>query len=767
MAEEFDFFSNILKYIDGFFYRCRNDEFWTMTYISSGFDQITGYKKENIIGNTLFSYEDLIFPDDRQYVRNVVEKHLEDRTIFKLRYRLLKKNGSAIWVEENGSGLFSETGELLFIEGVVSNIHELKISEMERDNAVASQSLLFENSMSGIAFCKILLDDNFDIADFIIYQANNEFRALFQENKPVKGESFTSIIPELLEKPFFKQFCSVVENNDRIKFETYLYSIRKWIEITSYRLIEEKIAILFKDISNERNKDRMIHESEERFRGIFENAPLGMFLSTIEGRFIKVNKALSEMLGYLSPQEVVNSVKSISEDLYLNPLDRTKILTEQLNTSTMSHYVNEYKKADGSVFSANLYLKKIMDKDSKIYLLGIVEDITTKLKIKEEKEKLESQVIQAQKMEGVGRLAGGLAHDLNNLLVPILGFSELLIDDCNETQKDALNEIRSAAFSSRELVKRLLVFSRSHQILKSEIDFVSLIKNFEKLIRGSIRENIELDISTEIEEGWISADKTQLEQVVLNLTVNSQDAIKGHGKISIKTYTEVISEDNPLYSVLNKGTYLCCDFTDNGSGIPPDILKNIFVPFFTTKSPDSGTGLGLSTVYGIIHQHHGHITVESEIDTGTTFKVMLPVIDKPSVDEKSSPSSKELFLAHGETILIVEDDQNVLNLTRNILKRFKYNVLTATHKEEAMEKLIHNEVNLMVTDIVMPGIHGPELYRYAKELNIDLKVLYMSGYDENYIQKSFPEINDDNFINKPFSINDFGEKVNRILKNQD
>ncbi len=380
-----------------------------------------------------------------------------------------------------------------------------------------------------------------------------------------------------------------------------------------------------------------------------------------------------------------------------------------------------------------------------------------------EKIKLEQQLLQAQKLETIGRLVAGIAHDFNNILSVILGYSDLLLTILPEDNpiRKKIERIHEAGDKAAALTRQLLAFSRKQILEKKIISVNNLIKNFVKVWGKMVGENITIKTYLSDKDCIIEADPAQIEQVLMNLIVNAKDAMPNGGEIIIET-KEI--EFDKQYSDIKPGKYVLITVSDTGEGIDKNILPKIFDPFFTTKEQGKGTGLGLATVYGIIKQHNGYIHVYSEKGKGTTFKIYLPVCSKnlEKIEDKTGHNN----LPRGnETILIVDDDQSVRGLIAEMLKELGYNCLEAASGEEAINLLTNykDQVHLLLTDVVMPGISGKELAEKIKKERPEIKVIFMSGYTENIMSKHGVFKQGVNYISKPIIPGALAQKIRKVL----
>jgi len=407
-------------------------------------------------------------------------------------------------------------------------------------------------------------------------------------------------------------------------------------------------------------------------------------------------------------------------------------------------------------------------------LLETISSVATQLgsliqrkRAEHEKRVLEEQFRQSQKMESIGQLAGGVAHDFNNLLTIINGYSQLSLMGLKEGDplRASLEEIRKAGERAAGLTRQLLAFSRRQVLEVKVVDLNAILKDLDKMLRRMIREDVELETHLTEDLGNVKVDPGQIEQVVMNLAVNARDAMPSGGKLTIETANVVLDEEYARRHVaVTPGRYVMLSVSDTGVGMTPEVKERIFEPFFTTKEKGKGTGLGLSTVYGIVKQSGGNIWVYSEPGRGTTFKIYLPRVDEP-LEEIGKKVAKEEFPAGNETILLVEDDEEVRKLAVRILEKQGYEVLVAAQGNDALilsEK--HDQpIHLMVTDVVMPGLNGQELANRLRVHHPEMRVLYMSGYTDDTITHHGILEKGMNYIQKPFTIEGLLRKVRRVL----
>lgn len=421
---------------------------------------------------------------------------------------------------------------------------------------------------------------------------------------------------------------------------------------------------------------------------------------------------------------------------------------------------------DGRKKVVRLTATPLMENDRIAGVIESIQDITEQKMAEKKSQNLQTQLVQAQKMESVGRLAGGVAHDFNNILSVIIGYSELGL--ATVTKGDPLSEklqiIEDAAQKAAALVRQLLAFSRKQVLEMTVLNVNEVVSNMMKMLSRVIGEDIQLEMSSLHSSRTIYGDHSQLIQVLMNLAVNARDAMPNGGKLVIETDDVDLDEDySRIYTYVQPGAYVMLSVTDTGVGISKEVLKNIFEPFFTTKGPEAGTGLGLSTVYGTIKQHGGHIHVYSEPDQGTTFKMYLPATDKKKAEGKTTDAWQAR--QGNETILIVEDEQVLRQLITDILRPMGYKIFTAENGREALDvfKTIEGKIDVLLTDIMMPEMDGRELARRITQMSPETNVIFMSGYTQSIIMQPDSVREHCYFIPKPITPSVLSEKLRQVL----
>ena len=534
-------------------------------------------------------------------------------------------------------------------------------------------------------------------------------------------------------------------------------------EISLTLMDTERPNILFAtmvDITDRKRAEEALRQAEEKYRKIFENSIEGIFQTTAEGKFITANHALARMYGYDTPEELVSSITDIGQQLYFDPKRRLEFHDEIKKHGSVQGFEVKARRKNGEIFWVSVNAKVIRDEKGRVkYYEGMIQEIT-------DKKKLEEQLRHSQKMEAIGTLAGGVAHDFNNILTVIMGYAHLInmnmkVDD---PMKQYVHHIISASEKAATLTNSLLAFSRKQMISLSPVNINELVKNAEKIFERILGEDIELRTFLSNDELIVMADSGQIEQVLFNLATNARDAMPDGGLLIIETEQIYLDEEYAhTHGYGKSGNYALLSFSDFGVGIDKDTIGKIFEPFFTTKEPSRGTGLGLSMAYGIIKQHKGYINVYSEPGKGTTFKIYLPLTEQKAVS-CSSPKHPA-SLTGKETILVAEDDPNVRNLTRFFLEKYGYSIIEAINGEDAVEKFRQNEdlIDLLLFDVIMPKLNGKAAYDEIKKIKPDIKAIFISGYTANIIHKKGVIEEGLNIIFKPISPLKLLEEIRRVI----
>jgi two-component system cell cycle sensor histidine kinase/response regulator CckA len=507
-------------------------------------------------------------------------------------------------------------------------------------------------------------------------------------------------------------------------------------------------------------REERLRESEERVRTMTESAVDAVITADGAGRIVSWNRGARTAFGY-APEEVLGTplARLVPEHLRQRGSEGTERLACAEMTPAPDRPVElQGLRKDGRVFPIELSLAR-WETRRNAFLTVIVRDVT-------ERRQREDQVRQAQKMESIGRLAGGLAHDFNNLLTVIAGHAELLHERLRpeDPLRQRVGPIQDAADHAAVLTRQLLAFSRKQVLAPAVLDLNALVAEIEPMLRRLIGKDIALVAALARGVGAVRADPAQLKQILLNLAANARDAMPQGGTLTLETQNvERDAPDARLHPDVLPGPSVLLAVTDTGVGMDEATRTRIFEPFFTTKAPGIGTGLGLATVYGIVTQSGGRISVRSEPGRGTTFKVYLPRVQEPAVPVVAP--APRIARRGSETILVAEDNEMVRTLTCEILKRHGYTVLEARHGAEALDiaRRYHGPIHLLLTDVMMPGMGGPELARRLGPLRPTMRIVYMSGYPADALDHQGLLAGEFEFLPKPIGVDALVRKVRDVL----
>jgi hypothetical protein len=504
-----------------------------------------------------------------------------------------------------------------------------------------------------------------------------------------------------------------------------------------------------------------LRQAEARFRSLFEHAVFGIYQATLDGRFLAVNPALVTMLGYESGDQLLPVGLP---NVYEQPADGLELLQHAQQERPFTDRQAIWRRKTGESIRVRLSGRVIEAPGCTPVLEVIVEDAT-------ERHRLEQQLRQAQKMEGIGRLAGGIAHDFNNMLTTITGYSQMILEQIGPDKPISgdLIEIRDAANRAADLTRQLLAFSRQQVLRIGNVDVSEVVRNMRPMLQRLIRENITIELDLGRALPPVLADRVQLEQVLLNLAGNAGDAMPTGGRLVIVTAVASAAEAVALTGLpVAPGRYVKLTMQDTGTGMDERTRQRIFEPFFTTKDLGKGTGLGLATVYGIVKQLGGYIWVTSQLGEGTTFTLFFPEGEaKPDpVVAPPTPSIVAPLSREREVVLVVEDEMALRKLVGRTLTRHGYRVLEAGTAPEGLVLAAQSKdrIHLVVSDVVMPQMSGPEMVSQLRETVPDLKVLYVSGYaGEALTRAGTPELNAP-LLGKPFTAHDLLQRVRALLE---
>lgn len=612
---------------------------------------------------------------------------------------------------------------------------------------------LFETAQDGILILDAesgqVVDANPFMKQLLGYSQEEFLGKKLWEIGPFKGEAASKIT------------FAELQHQDRLRYEGLPLETKEGkrveVEFISNTYVEESQRLIqcnIRDITERKH----VKESLNLFQLLIDRSNDGIFVIDSEtGRFLDTNERTCEQLGYSRDELLSMTVPDIDSDGVTSAT--WSRFVEDIRQSGSKILESRHRRKDGSTFSVEISVQYVkLDRE---YLIATARDTT-------ERRKLEEQFRQSQKMDAIGQLAGGVAHDFNNILAVIQIQASLLRTGGNLTteQQQHTEDIVTAVQRAAALTRQLLMFSRKEIIRRHDLDLSQSINNMTQMLRRILGEDIQIQFKFGMESLLVHADAGMMDQVLMNLSVNSRDAMPNGGQLIIATSAVEFDELAALHTAqAREGSFVCLSVSDTGCGISPENLLRIFEPFFTTKEVGKGTGLGLATVFGIVQQHQGWINVYSEGGHGTTFRIYLPRLAKVA-EQKSEPLVPVAMRGGNETILLVEDDSFLRDSVGKALTQLGYHILAAANGIKALEiwQQQHDKIQLLLTDMVMPGgINGKNLGEQLLKEKPDLKVIYASGYSAEIAGKDFPLEEGVNFLIKPFEAQKLAQTIRACL----
>jgi two-component system, cell cycle sensor histidine kinase and response regulator CckA len=729
----------------------RHDPEGMYMYASPACSVILGYAQDEMIGRSAFEF---IHPDDIDTVEQSRMLVIADPAVNIITYRLRCKDGSYKWCESTSHSVrHHETGRVVEIQVTTRDITERRGAEQalrEEENRTRS---IVDSLPIGMHIYRLESDERLifiganPAADAILGVDNNEFI----------GKTIEEAFPGLSETEVPLRYKEAAAQGPSWQTEQIVYhkgQIQGAFEVHAFRIAPRMMAAVFGDITERKKAEIALQAMSQRQKAMLAAIPDIIMEINADKVYTWANQAGLSFFGedvigkeasafFVEEQDTYEKVQPLfdgnEEVMYLRSWQRRVDGQKRLLAWWCRALEDEHKNVTGAISSAR--------------------DIT-------DQKHLEEKLIQAQKMESIGRLAGGVAHDFNNMLQTIMGHSDLAIGKVGKESsvRDNLLEIQKAARRSADLTRQLLTFARKQTVSPMVLDLNDTVIDILKILRRLIGEDIELIWKPGPNLWPLLIDPTQVDQILANLGVNARDAISGVGTLSIATENVVIDvthrESQADYL---PGDYVMLSVSDNGCGMEKEVLHNIFDPFFTTKEVGKGTGLGLATVYGIVKQNNGWINVYSEPGMGTAFKIYLPRAER---EVEVHPVVEERRPSRGsETVLLVEDDASILTVGVDILRSFGYTVLPAKDPGQALELIRQQKgpIHLLLTDVVMPGMNGKDLRDKVVVLRPEIRVIFMSGYTDDVIAHHGILDPDIHFLQKPFSVSTLTDKVRGVL----
>ncbi len=711
-------------------------------------------------------------PDSWTRLNAAVQKAIESGDPYELELEFVRPDGTTVFQAARGAATYDSNGRIIGLHGTVQDITERRRAEAEIARTLSLLASTLESTADGI----LVVDGAGGIVRF-----NERFKEIWSLPEAIVASrddnAAIGFVLDQLEDPetFLKSVRDLYRSPESVSFDVLTFKDGRVVERYSQpqRNGDQIVGRVwsFRDVTTRKQAEDAQGESEKRFRGLFESSRDAiMTLDPPSWNFTAGNPAAVKMFGTKDEADFVSRAPwELSPERQPDGRASMEKAAEMIETALRDgsrSFAWTHRRTNGEDFDADVLLTRI-DLGHKVILQGTVHDLTDRKRAEEEKARLEAQLQQAQKMESVGRLAGGVAHDFNNMLSVILGRAEIALDSVDPASPlhADLHEIRTAAKRSADLTRQLLAFARKQTVAPRVLDLNEAVAGSLKMLGRLIGEDIHLEWLPGPDLWRVKIDPAQIDQILANLCVNSRDAITGVGTISIGTDNSCVDDrDESDQSASVSGEFVKLMVGDNGCGMEKETLGQIFEPFFTTKGVGKGTGLGLASVYGAVKQNGGFIKVRSTPGSGTKFTIFLPRYlgqdELPRPEAENGPAN----CGH-ETILLVEDEPAILSLTRKVLERRGYVVLTARGGSEALQLARDHAgpIHLLVTDVVMPEMNGRTLSRHLLAVRPSIKRLFMSGYTAESATHQGVIDEGVSFLQKPFSVSDLAAKVRETL----
>ncbi len=729
-------------------------------YWAGAIEQITGYPEAEYQQVNIEAWEASIHPEDRDHAKEMLDLAAVKNGLYNVEYRLRRKDESYVYVEDNGVFLIDDRGEVVRMLGSMKDISERKqTQQVVIENEKRFRTLFEQSTDASLLLTDRIIDCNERACQLwgttreeIIGRTPADFSPEYQPD----GRRSALVAKELItralagEQMFFFWKHST-PTGQLVDCEVSLQAIK----LNDNTIIHATM----RDVGERKRAEGAIRLSEARLRTLVESLPHSIALKNLDLQYVIVNESYARGFG-----QTASHLVGLTDFDLLEQAQAEQAMIEDFNILA----ANETSESESeSIENGEIkvrHIAKIPVRDNH----GITTGLLVVLSDFSERRRLELALLQSQKMEAVGRLAGGVAHDFNNLLTVISSYTQLIMDDLKPEQEiySSVDEIRKASDRASNLTRQLLAFSRKSISEPRILDLNAVITDMEKMFRRIIGEDIEMQLRQETNIGRIFADPGHIEQVLTNLVVNARDAMPLGGKLTVTTRTfhsEGEQRDCGGFDI-RKETYSVLEVTDTGVGMSPEVKARIFEPFFTTKGTGKGTGLGLATVFGIVNQSSGYIQVHSQPGQGTTFRVFLPNTTEQATNQQSAESLGHLLAGiAGQSILLVEDEDSVRQVTCKMLEQQGFVVTAVAGGAEAMLAASKPEAkfDLLLTDVVMPGMNGKEVADAILGLLPEIKIAYMSGYTDDAIVSHGVLEEGIHFIRKPFIREDL---VNKVLQ---
>lgn len=761
LKESEERYRGLVSNIPGVVYRCVYDKAWTVHVISDEIKKISGYPPSDFIDNRVRSFASIIHPDDTAMVQEAVTEGVRRRQPYIIDYRIFDSAGRIHWVYEKGQGVFGPKDELLWLDGVIFDVTERKLAAEALKESEEKYRIMAE--LTGQM-----------VYDYDIHTGNIKWSGAIEKITGFTTEEFENVTIDtwknLVHEKDRECLLTLLEDA-RGKSSPYKVEYRFKHKDGSFVFVEDNGSFLkdeadkpyrmlgnIKDITKRKQAEIALRESEQKHRELLEHIPQKIFYKDKNSVYVTCNDNYARDFN-ITAEQITGKTdynffsKELAEKYRAD--DKRIIRTGKAETIE-----EDYVLPDGQKRIIQTVKTPIKNEKGEIIgLLGIFMDIT-------EQKQFEENLKQSQKMEAIGTLAGGIAHDFNNILGGIIGYTELAQDEAvqDTPAQKYLTGILKLSTRAKNLVKQILTFSRKSQEERKPVLVYPIVKEAVTLLRSTIPTTIEIIQNIDEHSGMVTADPTQIHQIVMNLCTNAAHAMQTHGGVlEIHLSNFVLTEQfADSFHDLTPGSYIELKISDTGSGIDSSILPRIFEPFFTTKEKEKGTGMGLAVVHGIIKSYGGDITVETQIGKGSTFTVLLPkTITEPERKEEALVA----IPGGNECILFVDDEETLMDIGKGILQSLGYTVVTCNSSIEALKKfeLQPDKFDLVITDQTMPHMTGYELAQKVIAIRNTISVIVCTGYSETLTPEQAEATGIKAFVYKPISKKEIARRIREVL----
>ncbi|MBD3420511.1 MAG: PAS domain S-box protein [Chitinivibrionales bacterium] len=717
--------------------------------------EICGYESRDFTSGAV-RWDELVHADDVELIhRQGSRLQNEAGFVADNEYRIRTKGGEVRWVRDIGRAILDEDGKTRFVQGSLYDITKRKNSEAALRAGEKKFRTLFDAMSEMVVLHEIVSNEDGHAIDYRIVDCNKAFSTITGISKDDALGKLATKVYQSESAPYLKQYDEVAQTGNPCSFMVYYPPMKKHLMISAVSPGPNEFATITTDVTGIKQAEKALKESEAKFRNYIKFAPDGIFVSDETSRYLDVNEAACRLTGYSREELLSMQIENLVAPGELSPFKKHfRQLGEQGRASGEFTYIRK----DGS---AGTWVVDAVKLDEKRFL-AFTKDVT-------EHRRVEEQLRQSDKMQAIGQLAGGIAHDFNNQLAGILGFGELLREevDKNELLTRYADNILLGVKRAADLTAQLLAFSRKGKYLSVSVDMHRIVFEVVNLLKHSIDKSITIRQQLNANPPMVLGDPTQLQSAVLNLALNARDAMPAGGEMRFDT--DIVELDDrwcaKQQQQVDPGQYLCMCVGDTGCGMDEGLVQRIFEPFFTTKEQGKGTGMGLAAVYGTIRNHKGAIDVTSAPQSGSTFRIYLPILNFDEAESGVSIIKAEPVEKGSATILLVEDEEMVRDVAGNMLESLGYTVLICDNGEDAIElyRKRHASVDLVLLDMIMPRMGGKQTFVEMKKINPDIIAVIASGYSIDSEARTILDVGARGFIQKPFRKAELSQVVGEAL----